>query len=128
MGSRGTGSFATVAHLHMHEPESLSFLDEWRLLGVAQLSPSRSKLFGNLRIVHVRLMFTDLPTLHLTPYHKGVHWSLDVVTALFAVSSIRIGSGTLLRDLKNLKAPELRRAILQTFIEPKEGSHGLIIC
>ncbi len=44
-----------------------------------QQAPQLTETFGDLRVVHFRIVLRDLATLQTRPDHEGVHRSFDVV-------------------------------------------------
>lgn len=77
--------------LQVQLPESLRLVDEGLPLLVGEGLPTTSQPLGDLSIVHVGLLFADLPPFDLRPHHERVHRPLDVIwVVLLGLSSIRV--------------------------------------
>lgn len=58
-------------HLHMDCPEAFSFVDKGPLLSFAELFPVLAKPFGDLGVVHFRILLCHFSSLTSGPNHKS---------------------------------------------------------
>ena len=68
--------------LHVLGTDALGLVDEGTLLCLSQQLPLRAEALGDLRVVHLWVVLSDLPPLQPGPDHEGVHRPLDVVILL----------------------------------------------
>lgn len=80
--------FIIRVFLQMEESKLFCLLNERLPVRVFQNLPKLSQLFANFGVVHVGCEFCDSSSPHLTPYHKSVHWSFDVICVLLALCGV----------------------------------------
>ena len=73
--------------LEVELPQPLGLIDVLLLLTVRKGSPLLAKVLGDLRIVGVRVLLDDLPSLQLRPSHEGIHGALDMI--LFVLAGLK---------------------------------------
>uniref|UniRef100_A0A2S2Q1P0 Uncharacterized protein n=1 Tax=Sipha flava TaxID=143950 RepID=A0A2S2Q1P0_9HEMI len=77
--------------LHVVHPEPFRLVHERFALGQVQQLPERAQSFRDLRVVHVRVLFAYLASLHLRPYHERVHRPFNVIRiVLFRLCCVRV--------------------------------------
>lgn len=75
---------------HVQSSESFGLVDEGSLFTLRQGFPFGTQPFGDLRVVHFRVLLSHFPTLTSTPDHEGIHGSLHSVGVVFVVGPVHL--------------------------------------
>ena len=78
--------------LHVESPQPLGLINEGSLFALGQGLPLGPKPFGDLRVVHFRILLSHFSSLTPTPNHESIHGSLHTIGVVLIIRAVYFGT------------------------------------